>query len=512
MIDAKVPFLHIALEDAGTRLQGMAARRLGQTDLPEPLQTHHDVFAEWQWDGACVVVRNCRLGFFPLFYYATDREFGVSPSVDRLLECGVSTDLDDAAMAAFLRLGFHVGEDTVFRAIRTVPPGGEVRWNGGKPRVSGEYNFPRQQNLSRMAAIDGYGELFRQAVRRRVSDEVCFGLPLSGGRDSRHILLELNALGYRPDACYSTHDFPPFRDENIRIAGLLSKRLNIRQYVIGQPGSRVAAEVRKNRVTNYGAIEHTWAMGFYRRVSRYTSVVYDGLAGDVLSAGYQLRRGHVDLFDQGRLAELAERLFDNWLAQPGYEDALTRILSVEAARRFSRDLAIERVTRELARHTSAANPLSSFYFWNRTRRGVSLIPFSILPEAGITAVTPFLDHDLVDYLASFPAEMYLGGSFHTETIQKMYPEFNDTPYAGDENTPLLERNSHYRRFLMEACVYLAAKGDGTLVEKRPTMRRLLALASMRGSNIRMNMSWVAPITVLYMAQLEKVCSRFQSAE
>ena len=53
-------------------------------------------------NGACVVVRNCRLGFFPIFYYATDREFGVSPSVGRLLECGVSPDLDDAAMAAFI--------------------------------------------------------------------------------------------------------------------------------------------------------------------------------------------------------------------------------------------------------------------------------------------------------------------------------------------------------------------------------------------------------------------------
>lgn len=509
MPSENAPFLHVALGDNGARLKGMAARRLGQTDLPESLQTRYDIFAEWQWDGACVVVSNCRLGFFPLFYFATDREFGVSPSIDRLLECGVSPDLDDAAMAAFLRLGFHVGEDTVFREIRAVPPGGEVRWNGGNPRVSGSYTFPCQQYLSRNAAIDGYGELFRQAVRSRAAEDVRFGVPLSGGRDSRHIILDLNALGCRPDACYSTHDFPPFREENIQIAELLCTRLDIRQYVFGQPGSRFTAEIRKNRVCGYGAMEHTWAMDFYRHVSRHTSVVYDGLAGDVLSAGYQLRKDHVDLFEQGRLAELSERLFDNWLAQPGYEGALTRILPVEAARRFPRDLAVERVSRELARHTSAANPLSSFYFWNRTRRGVSLIPFSILPEAGITAVTPYLDHDLVDFLASFPADMYLDRSFHTETIRKVYPEFNDIPYAGDEkDTPLLERNSHYRRFLLETCMYLAVRGKGTLVEKRPTIRRLLGLAFMRDGNIRMHMSWIAPVTLLYLTQLENICSRY----
>jgi len=511
MLGGKVPFLHVTLDPAGPTLQGMPAKRLGQTTLPESLQTDHDVFAEWQWDGTFVVVRNCRLGFFPLFYYATDIEFGVAPTVDRLLECGAPAELDDTALASFLRLGFHVGEDTVFRVIRAVPPGGEVCWNGGKPRVSGDYNFPRQQNLSRMAAIDGYGELFRQAVRRRVSDDVQFALPLSGGRDSRHILLELNALGYRPDVCDSTHDFPPFREENIQVAELLCKQLNIRQCVFDQPGSRIATEVRKNRVCGYSAIEHAWAMGFYRHVSRHTSVVYDGLAGDVLSAGYQLQKDHVDLFEKGRLAELSERLFDNWLAQPGYEAALSRILPVEAARRFPRELAVERVSRELAKHTSAANPLSSFYFWNRTRRGVSLIPFSILPEAGITAVTPYLDHDLFEFLASFPADMYLDKMFHTETIRKMYPEYNDIPYAGeDKDTPLLERNSHYRRFLLEACMYLAVKGNGTLVEKMPNMQRLLGLAFMRGGNIRMHMSWVAPVTMLYLTQLENICSRYPS--
>jgi len=200
------PYLHVSLEADGPRLKGLRSQRLGQVNLPEPLQTGQDVFAEWQWDGGKVVVRNCRFGFFPIFYYATENEFGVSPSVGRLIECGAPTDLDDTALATFLRLGFLVGEDTVFRAIRMVPPGGEVRWNGGEPKVTGGYTFPQHQNLSRKAAIDGYGELFRQAVQRRSSKEVRFGLPLSGGRDSRHILLELNALGCKSEVCFTNHD------------------------------------------------------------------------------------------------------------------------------------------------------------------------------------------------------------------------------------------------------------------------------------------------------------------
>jgi len=508
MLGGNVPFLHVILGPAGPTLQGMSSQCLGQTTLPEALQTGNDIFAEWQWDGNQAIVRNCRFGFFPIFYYAKDNEFGVSPSVEQLLECGAPPDLDDAALATFLRLGFHLGEDTVFRAIRAVPPGGEVRWNGGEAKVTGGYMFPQSQNLSRKSAIDGYGELFRQAVRRRTSREVRFGHPLSGGRDSRHILLELNALECQPEACFTTHDFPPYRVENIRVAGLLTERLGIPQHVFGQPGSRVVVETRKNSITSYGAMEHAWGMAFYRNVARHTSIVYDGLAGDALSASTYLNRDHVSLFEQNRVEELAEQLLGRWLSRPGYEDALARILTGEATRRFTRELAVERVAKELIRHTAAVIPLSSFNFWNRIRRGTATIPFSILPAAGIKAVTPYLDHDLFEFLASLPADMFMDKTFHTETIQRMYPEFNDIPYDGDRKTPLIESNWHYRRLFVEISAYLAVNGRSWLVRKGPTVRRLLALVASREGNLRMRMSWITPFTVLYMTQLEKVCSRF----
>lgn len=512
MAGENVPFFRVTLGPSGPKVKGEYNQSLGQTTLPESLQTGNDIFAEWRWDGNQVIVRNCRFGFFPVFYYATENEFGVAPSVEQLLELGAPSDLDDAALATFLRLGFHLGEDTVFRAIRAVPPGGEVRWNGGDAKVTGGYMFPQGQNLSRNTAIDGYGELFRQAVRRRASRKVSFGFPLSGGRDSRHILLELNALGCLPEACFTTHDYPPYRVENIRIAGLLAERLGITQYVIGQPGSRVTEETRKNRITSYGAMEHAWGMGFYRNLAKHTSIVYDGLAGDALSADTFLNRDHVALFEQNRIEELAEQLLERWLDRPGYEDALSRVLTIEATRRFTREMALERVVKELNRHTSAVIPLSSFHFWNRTRRGTASIPFSILPAAGLKAVTPYLDHDLFEFLASFPADMYMDKTFHTDTIRRMYPEFNDVPYAGGKNTPLIENNWHYRRLFTGISSYLAVNGRSWLVRKGPTIRRLLALAASREGNLRMRMSWIAPFTVLYMTQLEKVCSQYQKVK
>jgi len=63
-----------------------------------------DVFAEWNWDGNTLAVRNDPWGFQPLFYSANAERIAVATSIPRLLELGVPADLDEAALAVFLRL------------------------------------------------------------------------------------------------------------------------------------------------------------------------------------------------------------------------------------------------------------------------------------------------------------------------------------------------------------------------------------------------------------------------
>lgn len=496
-------YCHVTLGPDGPRVTGTPSARLGQVNLPAPFQSGHDVFAEWHWDGSRIVAKTCRLGFQPVYYYAGETEFAIASSIETLLACGAPPDLDDTAMAVFLRLGWVLGEDTVFRAIRMLPPGGELSWNGGAPRVSGGIPFPQRQNLSREAALDGYGELFRQSVQRRASRDSAFGMPLSGGRDSRHILLELDALGCRPDLCFTNHDFPPYREENILLGRQLAQRLGTPHRVFGQPGSRLTAEIRKNRLNGYGAIENIWCISLYPQVAKHAAVIYEGVGGDVLSAGDYLDHDEVVLFEQGRLETLAHKLIDHWLSWRSSEAALSRVLTADAQRRFTRERAVERIVQELSRHAGAANPMTSFYFWNRTRRVAAMQPFAIAPASGLMAVTPYLDHDLVDFLNSLPAEMYLDQTFHTETIRKRHPGFNDIPYAGDLGTPRIERNGHYRRFLAEAAAYLAFAGQNVWVDKASNVRRLLALGLSRG-NVRKRMSWMAPFTSVYLAQLESL--------
>jgi asparagine synthase (glutamine-hydrolysing) len=490
----------------GHEIIGSPSVSVGQVHLPAALQTAQDVFAEWHWDGNQAIVRNCKLGFFPIYYYATDKEFGVATSIERLLACGAPSDLDDSAMAVCIRLGWLVGDDTIFRSIRTLPPGGKVVWQNGSTRVSGGYTFPKFESVSLDVAVRHYGELFHNAVKRRASKEIRTGVPLSGGRDSRHILLELDSIGCKPKACFTNHDFPPYREENIAAASLLCNRLGIKHEIYGQHGSRLNAELRKNRLNGFTALENIWCVDFYPTVAKHVSVIYEGTPGDVLSAGSYLKGEQVRIFEQGRFDQLAENLLDQWLNWKGSEAALTRILSEDAAHRFTREKAITRLATELKKHIGAPNPMTSFYFWNRSRRVTALQPFSIAYRAGLQSVTPYLDHELVDFLNSLPAETYLDKKFHSQTIQQLHPQFNDIPYAGSMGTPLVEDNWHYRRFVLEAAAYVALRGSGALQDSAKNSRRLAALAFSSG-NIRKRMSWTAPYTTVFLAQLESLISQ-----
>lgn len=495
------PFLRVRKSAAGCVAEGQPEQAFGAAAGGPAPCLPGDVHAAWRWDGRTVSLRTCRYGFFPLYYFASEERFAVAPSLSALLAQGVPAEPDDAAVAVFLRLGFLLGEDTVFKHIRVAPPNARITWSAGRLDIEAQPYRVQPLRMSREEAIDGYIRLFRQAIRRRLPTEGEFALPLSGGRDSRHLLLELLESGRPPKFCVTTHEFPPYSEEDIRVAGLLAARAGIPHRVLRQPGSRIRAEVRKNRMTDYGAMEHAWSLVLADYLAGTANWVYDGIAGDFLSGGAQLIPEQLALYERGRFEELARRLLSGWVSYGGYEDVLARILRPEFRRRFSLEAAVGRLSAALARHAEAPNPLGSFHVWERARRGIGLYTFGTLARRGITAVTPYLDSELFDFLSSLPATMFLDKSFHTETIRRAFPRYADIPFENPE-APLKRGNGHFRRLVLEAAAYISARGTGKYLDRKYLLPRLLELALKPGIDVERKLAYLAPATAVYLAQLE----------
>jgi asparagine synthetase B (glutamine-hydrolysing) len=460
------------------------------------------IFAAWHWDGHQLHVQNDRYGIYPLYYFLGPEEISISPSLVRLLAEGASAELDSAALAVFLRLGFFLGEDTPFTSIRALPPAVSFQWTAGRLTFASEQPPLKPQHISRDAAIEGYSTLFRQAIQRRLSEAACV-LPLSGGRDSRHILLELCATGHKPGCCVTLRHFPPRTNEDAKVAAELARTFDIPHTILDQTGSRYQAEVRKNLWTNFCADEHAQFLPLADTLQKRACVLYDGVGGDVLSAGLRADEQEIEFAETGRFAEWAEAILNTRSNETPGESDLARLLPTPVYRRFSRDCARARVLEELNRYRETPNPGSQFYFWNRTRREVALVPYSLL-EPTATVFSPYLDHDLYDFLASLPAEAILDCKLHTETIARAYPQYAAIPYEDKSHGHdwTAQRSKRYfRRWTAETMRSLWQRPSHFL--HKSALFPKLARSLITGGGF---LVWNGPM-LLYLLQLESVCTQ-----
>lgn len=484
-------FLHVFRRGERFIAEGLASASLGHRIEQPGRATPEGVYAAWEWDGEEVRATNCRYGMYPLFYYATPHEFCMSPSLATLLQRGAPREFNHAALAVFLRLGFFLGEDTAFRAIRQLPPNAVLRWRNGRIELTSSLVQGKLQPLSRAAAVEGYSSLFRAAIQRRLPQGNEFVVPISGGRDSRHILFELLETGRQPKFCITARHFPPRPNPDLEVARNLCAALNVRHVVLDLPVSRVQAELRKNVETHFCSEEHAWALAMADRLKGEANVLYDGIAGDILSAGlYQseekLRLYHSDM--QG----LARSLLESRTA----EAVLRRLLTPAFYRNVDHDLAVARLTAELGRHADSPNPVRSFYFWNRTRRTVALMPFGILKNFQVH--TPYLDHDLYDFLTSLPPEIVLDHQLHTEAIQAAYPRYRAIPFEKKEAGSVRDR-PYFRRLCRELAGVMLRHGTSGLVRNAFVLPRVAAGAVDGNSR----WTWWGPTHTLFLLQLEE---------
>ena len=483
--------LRLERDDAGWHATGDLAVRLGSP---------HSIYAEWRWDGHRLSLRNDRYGMLPVFAVVEPNRVILSTSIQGALEAGAPTDLDPAAMAVILRLGYPVGDDTPFLSIRTIPPGVTIDWDAVPALRGGPFIVP-PNGLARDPAMDAYVDLFRQAMGR-CSPSGRFVVPLSGGRDSRHILLALLEAGHRPDHLVTTHYRSPRSREDVRIAALVAEELGLGHEVLSQTDLPVVAELRKNLLTNYCTPEsHAWYLPVADHLATGFDVSYDGIAGDVLSMARYLRPADLEEFRKERFENLARSM----LERDG--TSLRGMLRTAAVDLFSLESAIERLRRELPRHAGASNPVRSFRFWNYTRRAIGPVPFSMVRGPQVHA--PYLDHDVFDMLAGLAPEVLMerAGHFHTDVIKHGYPRYAHLPFeSADYRGAGYPRSD--RQYARNALMYLIRTGPATQISRRYVMPRLArcVLDPSYGQSV----TWLAP-RAIYLTQLQAMIERVTSS-
>lgn len=453
---AHSPVICLRFHHGRTTLAGAAQAFVGhRCDLPDSSLGLH---GGWNWDGTTLTAKVDPLGYFSLFVYRKGSEIAVSPSILQLIAQGADAEPDRVALAVFHRIGHFLGEDTPFRHIKVLPPGGRLVWREGVATITGGPPIPREQTLSRAQAVEGFIELPRAAIRRFLNAwDGPVVLPLSGGRDSRHILLEMMHQGRKPDTVATFHQGGRHHDCEVQAARMVASRAGVHHTLLGHARPRLRDGLRALLLTQLCADEHAQMMPMHDFLrGNPAAAALDGIGGDILTNPDD---DAADFFDRARAGDydgIARSLaagHGRIISQPHHSGGAGAIYSPDLE-----EAAIDRISRAIRVFQDAPDPYQAFWFWNRTRREISFVSTGILGNAAMVAC-PFLSPDFVELGLSLPFSVTRDQRLHDDAIAQAYPDFADIPYeAGFRSRPLPRlRWSRVGNLLDNLCVAAMAE-------------------------------------------------------
>ena len=400
--------------------------------------------AGWQINGEGIDFFTDLHGICPLYYAQSDDYFCCSPSLTAVAQNIKCRDLDAYALSSFFRVGYYCNEETLFKKIRVLPPGVRASWRKGKLELGETTPFPAVIESTYEQAIEGYGYFFKQAISRLLTKH---GQPnamlLSGGRDSRHILLELYAQNAAPEMAGTIQHHDKNHSE-VAVARNLSMRLGISHHIIPQDQTSFAGILRTVLTTNFEADEHDWFRSGFAWLAHHThTATMDGLAGERISGQFdfiteikktnlnskssdQARRtvNIYELLEKGKIDDATLAIANLWNKSAANATKACSDLGVT----FDPDAVYSNVHRALTQCLASSNPLQNFYLRTRTRREVARAPLNMGGKtSGISF--PYLDPDLVSYLTSLPCEITKRYEFHSDVIKHTYPDLADIQFS-----------------------------------------------------------------------------------
>jgi asparagine synthase (glutamine-hydrolysing) len=164
-------------------------------------------FAIWDRQAETVFLARDRIGIKPLFYAHTDRGLAWASEIQPLLAAGVDRTLSPRAVYEHFAYEYTPRPQTLFRAIRKVPPGHTLTVDSDGIRERQYWSplgtNPGSTSTSVDDAVSRVSELLHQSVENRLMADVPVGAFLSGGLDSSAVVAIASEIRDEPLRTYS---------------------------------------------------------------------------------------------------------------------------------------------------------------------------------------------------------------------------------------------------------------------------------------------------------------------
>lgn len=364
------------------------------------------------------------MGFFPLYFaHGPGGGVGVSTSATALARA-LSVPLDPLAVAVQSRLGWQLGQRTLFEGVEKLAPGAVLRLEGDAVRVA-EGAPPPAEPVPLPVAVARSAQLLRASLERLLDEHPDAVLQLTGGGDSR-LLLSAIPAARRRDVRAMTVGGP--RSADVAVASALAARFGMQHAVHGAPSALGDPDAVWRRCAAAARALDSMSDPIALAAGEMTEEQFDqgvrisGLGGEVARGFYylgRLRERPHSRRDADRLAHW--RMFAN--------EAVDEDLLENDFRQWARQSALDEVSQVLAAADDEwFHATDELYLRHRMQRWAGLTDVAVSPRR--VPVNPLLDADFIDIVRGLAPRDKANSRFLGLLQMELDPELGRIPLEG----------------------------------------------------------------------------------
>jgi hypothetical protein len=347
---------------------------------------------------------------------------------------GIKWEWNERALNCLAVLEHTLGNDTLHRRVKRVPPGAVIEFRAGKLRAHqgdllGEVASGKHAEGGFLHAVETL-----ERVVGEMSREGKVAISLSAGYDSRVLLALAGKLGIRPIVGTMGRSC----STDVKVAAAIARQLSLEHRVVEiQPADYLRYAKQIVRITSGTKTANHWHTYIFTRHVEFPRdhVHLVGSNGEFVRSYY---------FDKGVLSLLAEAApFD--LVRPllKLKYAPKRRMPVKAGRTLlpekcegSFDTIPDYISSLTGTASTFGQRLDRLYSLHRVRHfiGNGLALYNSI----IRTLSPFLDTRFVAAGAALPRRLKLNGRFHAKLINHISPQLTSFP-VDDTGRAMSER-------------------------------------------------------------------------
>ncbi len=404
-------------------------------------------FAIYDFAQESLFIARDRVGKKPLFFAKTKNgNFVFGSELKSLIEHGeISKEINFSALDAYLTFSYVPEDFCIFKDVQKLAPGSFLTYKNGEIKTESYWDFSYKENTeikTESEYIEILREKLKEAVRVRLISEVPLGAFLSGGVDSSAIVAMMSQILETPVKTFSI-GFNEDSFNELKFARIAAKHFNTEhhEFIVTPDLVEIVDELVWHFDEPFADSSALPTFMVSKMAREFVTVVLSGDGGDELFAGYtryvtDKKRGGLEKLPkfvrQNVLQKLSEKMphgakGKNYIynasldAVERYIDSISHFGNLKKTELYAADFLQNlngdlgkgtEIYRQIADATESKNPVDRLLYLDSK----TYLPSDILTKVdrmtmanSLEARVPLLDHELIEFVQTIPAELKLKG-------------------------------------------------------------------------------------------------------